>query len=238
MLAAPPAPAIHYTEKQSNYTLLHSWAHSRLESGTTDHFGVPNPYRVDGDAGFTPWVMHWMPISPSHAVEVERLRDLISDHIGLTRQEIARAIGVDRRSLSGFVSGEIRPTETRMAALRALAVTATWSFAQFGELARDVFRSSDDGSMLLAQIADGRIDIRSEVRESAARIGLAREFVVTTRTRRTRRPLYLDAAAIWSEESRLPERRGTPRDASVYEQDLSQAPDGVAPPKRPRRRNI
>ncbi|WP_419553864.1 helix-turn-helix domain-containing protein [Candidatus Poriferisodalis sp.] len=241
-LGAPSTPAVHITEEPAKWRLLHScwnsWVRECLDFGTTDHFGVPDAHRFDGPAGVTDWVVYSRSGSPSVAVEVKRLRDHVVHRIGLSRQEIARAIGVDRRSLSGYVAGEIRPTESRMEALRTLAETATWSEAEFGERAREVFQSSDDGSALLDRIAEGHTDIRWEVRETAARIGLAAGPVVTTRTRETRRPLYLNAVATWRSESRLPERRGTPRDASVYEQDLSQAPAGVAPPERPRRRSI
>lgn len=41
-----------------------------------------------------------------------------------------------------------------------------------------------------------------------------------------------------AEQGQLPTRRGIPRDDTEYEQDLSKAVAAVAPPDRPRRRNI
>lgn len=241
-LSAPSTPAVHFAEEPAKCRLVHSywnlWVRECLDFGTTDHFGVTDADRFDGPAGVTTWVVHGTTLAPSIAAEVKRLRDHVAHSIGLSRQEIARAIGVDRRSLSGYVAGEIRPTEPRMEALRILAETATWSEAEFGERARELFRSSDDGLTLLDQIAEGQTDIRWEARETAARIGLAGGPSVTTRTRQTRPPLYLNAATTWRSETRQPERRGTPRDASVYEQDLSQAPEGVEPAERPRRQSI
>lgn len=241
-LSAPSTPAVHFAEEPAKCRLVHSywnlWVRECLDFGTTDHFGVPDADRFDGPVGVTTWVVYSTTSAPSVAAEVKKLRDRVAQSIGLSRQEIARAIGVDRRSLSGYVTGEIRPTEPRMEALRILAETAVWSEAEFGERARELFRSSDDGLTLLDQFAEGHTDIRWEVRETAARIGLTGGLGVTTRARHTRPPLYLNAASKWRSETRQPERRGTPRDASVYEQDLSQAPEGVAPVERPRRQSI
>lgn len=241
-LSAQSTPAVRFAEESAKCRLVHSywnlWVRERLDFGTSDHFGVPDADRFDGPDGVTAWVVHGVAFAPSTAAEVKRLRDRVARSIGLSRQEIARAIGVDRRSLSGYAAGEIRPTEPRMAALRILAETAAWSEAEFGERARELFRSSDDGWTLLDQIAHGDTDIRRKARETAARIGLTGGPGVRTRTRQTRPPLYLHAASTWRSETRQPERRGTPRDASVYEQDLSQAPEGVAPAERPRRRSI
>jgi len=44
---------------------------------------------------------------------------------GWTRTQIARTLGVDRRSLYGWAHGSIRPTDAHLAALAALAETAT-----------------------------------------------------------------------------------------------------------------
>ena len=164
------------------------------------------------------------------------LRDQVSTFTGLTRQEIARAIGVDRRSLSGFVTGEIRPTKRRLLALRVLADTAKWSFEQYGEHAREVLRGSDADPSPLTLIADGRTDIRPELRAIAHRAGLTNEKSITIQRRAAKEPLYVRAATHWTGSNQLPTRQGTPRDDTEYEQDLSKAVAAVALPDKPRRR--
>ncbi len=54
------------------------------------------------------------------AEEVRQLRDAIAA-AGVTRAQLARLLGVDRRSLSGWVNGDVRPGPERLAALRAVA---------------------------------------------------------------------------------------------------------------------
>ncbi len=52
------------------------------------------------------------------------LRSQIEQSSGLSRQEIARILGVDRRSLSGWASGETPPSERNLNRLRTLATVA------------------------------------------------------------------------------------------------------------------
>ena len=58
------------------------------------------------------------------SVEAAELRDNIEREGGLSRQEIATILGVDRRSLSGWASGETRPTQVNLRRLRCLAELA------------------------------------------------------------------------------------------------------------------
>lgn len=60
------------------------------------------------------------PRSRTVAEEVRHHRDSIAA-AGVTRQQLAQLLGVDRRSVSGWVSGDARPGPERLAALRAVA---------------------------------------------------------------------------------------------------------------------
>jgi transcriptional regulator with XRE-family HTH domain len=59
----------------------------------------------------------------STAAEVAQVRDQLVA-LGLTRQQVAAVLGVSRRALSGWASGEIRPTLEHVARLRALVAAA------------------------------------------------------------------------------------------------------------------
>ena len=165
------------------------------------------------------------------ADEVGRLRDRIALRSGLTRQEIARAIGVDRRSLSGFVTGEIRPTEERLRALRVLADTADWSAAEFGERAREVLRGPDPDSSPLLLIATGVTDLRRELHEAAERSGVVARTRIATRTRdKSKEPLHIAASERWAQKRNLPTRTGEARAQATYEQadDLADTTNDLA----------
>ena len=60
-------------------------------------------------------------VAPSVPHEVRELRDDISRRTRLTRHQIARALGVDRRSLTSWVSGSSFPASERLDRLRHLA---------------------------------------------------------------------------------------------------------------------
>ena len=177
---------------------------------------------------------------PRHGAssEIARLRDRIISLTGLTKQEIAQAIGVDRRSLYGFATGKIRPADDRIIALQALADTAEWSSRQFGEHARRFLRGVDPESSPLRLIAEGKTDIRSELLNAAAQDGWDSAAPVGIRHRNVTEPLYIKAAAVWSGKGSLPTRRGTPRSDAVYEQDLSRAATTLPEAVRRRRRRI
>lgn len=207
----------------------------------TDPDGTRPTRRDKGmtDESLTPVVS---PASPSHyetSREIARLRDRVISLTGLTKQDVAQAIGVSRRSLYGFATGEIRPTDGRIVALRVLADTAEWSVRHFGAHARRFLRGPDSESSPLKLIAEGRTDIRSELLDAAARDGWSGAVQVSARHRETtKEPLYIKAASEWSGKGSLPTRRGVPRDEAVYEQDLSKAAATAPEALRPRRRRI
>jgi hypothetical protein len=90
------------------------------------------------------------------ADEVRQLRDRICSY-GLTRQDIAHALRVDRRSLSGWVSGEIRPTPERLLTLNVLAELVADVDAERPGRARDVLLARRTGRALLERVAtEGR----------------------------------------------------------------------------------
>jgi transcriptional regulator with XRE-family HTH domain len=159
----------------------------------------------------------------SKADEVEQLRDAIERACGLTRQDIARAIGVDRRSLSGFVSGEIQPTTERLALLRSLADVAAWTAERFGKRAREVLTAEGDSGCPLDLVASGLTDLKDAVESAAQAAGVIARAPVTFRHRKHGKPLYLRAREVWSGRADLPTRSGVVRDPAVYEQDLAAA---------------
>lgn len=207
------------------------------------------PYGTSGHLGFsadwslvqhlsTSWVVGGVPTPRTVAEEVRELRDRIISTTGLSKQEIARAIGVDRRSLSGYVSGEIRPTDDRIRSLRDFAEIAEWSVDRFGEHARELLRGRSSGRPLLDLFREEGVDIRRVLEASGhARRG-SRASTIRIKDRPTRPSLHIHAQSVWAEESRLPEPGGTPRETATYEQDLGAAPHVPDPQERPRRRQI
>ena len=206
-------------------------------TGTIDHIGLIQADLMNLDLQ-TAWTCAFATPAPTAAEEVARLRDAISDAAGLTKQEIARGIGVDWRSLSGFVTGEIRPTATRLRALQALADAATWAASRYGARARDVLSHDAGAGSALDMLAGGRTDVFADLEAAAASLGLVRRGEVTTRSRRTGRPpLYLEAREAWADRVDQPAQGGEVRNQSVYEQDLSEALPSPAH-QQPRRRQI
>lgn len=207
------------------------------------------PYGTSGHLGFsadwslvqppsTSWVAWRAPTPRTVAEEVRELRDRVIRCTGLSRQEIARAIGVDRRSLSGYVSGEIRPTDDRIRSLRDLAEIAEWSVDRFGDYARELLRGGPSGRSLLDLTSDQGMAIRRTLEADANTRRGAGSPTIRIKARPTRPSLHVRALSVWAEESRLPERGGTPRETSTYEQDLRAAPRAPDQRERPRRRQI
>ena len=162
--------------------------------------------------------------SPDGCRGSARLRDRILEAAGLSRQDIARGIGVDRRSLSGFVTGEIRPTEARLRALQVLADSAEWAAARYGARAKDVLRVDTGRGAALDLIAEGHTSVIGEMEEAAVAVGLVRRGSVSVRTRKTNRePLHLKAREAWADRVDRPASGGRVQDPTVYEQDLSMA---------------
>lgn len=168
--------------------------------------------------------------------EVRQLRDDVSRRTRLTRQQIARALGVDRRSLSSWVKGSAIPGPDRLERLRQLAVLVREIDSVRAGRATEVLLSRRRGRDLLDMIADGRFDQarnwqRMEPGDPSVRM--------TSRRAEGRKPPLFSAALTAYREGRLsaPPRATTVRDLADYEQDLSHAertfPDR---PSRPRRR--
>ena len=108
-------------------------------SGTSNHLGMSASFGAQFELNCpTVWPLSVESPSSFLAEEVSRLRDQIIDVAGLTCQEIALAIGVDRRSLSGFARGDIRPTPPRLESLRLLAKVAQYASSRWGERSRQV----------------------------------------------------------------------------------------------------
>jgi len=219
-------------------TLLPPTVWSAAWSGTSDHVGMVASFVVV-NSGQTSWSLPYESPSPTAAEEVARLRDRIIDAAGLSKQDIARGIGVDRRSLSGFVTGEIRPSELRVRALHVLAESAEWAAARYGVRAKDVLREDTGGGVPLDLIATGRSTVVDEMERSAEVLGLVRRGAVTVRRRTSNRePLYLKARETWSNRLDKPTPGGQVRDAADYEQDLSNAVQSGPQSARPRRKRI
>ncbi len=236
---APSAAPIYTKDEASKFTLLAPILFNEDAFGTSDHIGFAASCHVTPDLASPTRFPTGRTMLRAPAAEVERLRDRIVSRSGLTRQEIARAIGVDRRSLSGFVAGEIRPTEERLRALRVLADTADWSANEFGEYAREVLRGPDPDSSPLLLIAKGATDLRRELLAAAERAGVIAQIRIEARVRETEKePLYLKATSAWHGKGNLPTRAGEPRPDADYEQDLSKAVSAAAPPAKPRRKGI
>jgi transcriptional regulator with XRE-family HTH domain len=185
--------------------------------GTSNHLGISSTLDVLFEApASTLWPVSVGSSSSFLAAEVSRLRDLINEVAGLTRQEIALAIGVDRRSLSGFARGDIRPTPSRVESLRLLAKVVQYAASRWGERAREVLLSDRNGRTALDLVAAGDPSVFGvldsiEVSDAA----------VSARRRSTRgEPLYRAARA---HGRPLDTRAGVLRDESVYAQDLDEA---------------
>lgn len=168
------------------------------------------------------------------AEEVADLRDRLVA-LGLSRQDIARGVGVDRRSLSGWVSGAIRPTRERLMVLRLLThVAVDIDKRHPGRVAEVLLHRRGDGD-LLDQLARGRADLFEDWRSWLARSG--NRVTVTHRAEA--------GEAIWSAadraraEGRLPQpvRRGIVRSEASDHMDLEEAGAFAEPPvEGPRRR--
>lgn len=209
-----------------------------VPTATSDHMGVVRNWVVIVAPVATPWSIPFEPLAPSAAADVAQLRDRVIGAAGLSKQEIARGIGVDRRSLSGFVTGEIHPSRLRVRALEVLAESAEWAAMRFGIRARDVLREDAGEGAPLDLIASGRTTVVSEMQRAAEALGLVRRGAVAVSRRTTsREPLYLKARETWSNRLDRPAAGGQVRSPAVYEQDLSNASES-RPSGRPRRKRI
>jgi transcriptional regulator with XRE-family HTH domain len=169
-------------------------------------------------------------IRPAHE-EVQRLRDDIARRTRLTREQIARALGVDRRSLSAWVKGDATPSNDKLERLRLLAdVVRDIEAAERGG-ATEVLLSQTEGRDLLDHIAAGRVVRARDWRQFR---GASPSVTITTR-RQAKRPLHQNALdAYLRGELRSFGRAATIRPESDYEVDLNEA-DRVMPDEPVRR---
>jgi transcriptional regulator with XRE-family HTH domain len=154
------------------------------------------------------------------ADEVRQQRDRICSY-GLTRQDIAHALRVDRRSLSGWVSGEIRPTSERVLTLNALAELVADVDAERPGRAREVLLARRTGRALLDRVAtEGRsllVAWRLSVRPEA-------RVEVRRRTEWAHEPIWAAAARALAEGQLAPPTwERTVRTPETYEIDLEEA---------------
>lgn len=152
--------------------------------------------------------------------EVQQLRDEIARRTRLTRAQIARALGVDRRSLSAWVKGDSTPGPDKFERLHLLAEVVRDIDASKPGSATEVLLSRAQGQDLLDHIASGRL---AHARDWHAWRGVAPSVRVVHR-RSSKRPLHQNALdAYLRGELRPLGRAATIRPESDYEQDLSRA---------------
>lgn len=152
--------------------------------------------------------------------EVQRLRDEIARRTRLTREQIARALGVDRRSLSAWVKGEATPGTDKLERLQLLADVVRDIDATESGSATEVLLSRTREQDLLDHIAAGRF---THARDWQALRGGSPSVAIVHR-RSTKRPLHQNALdAYLRGELRPLGRAATIRPESDYEQDLAQA---------------
>ena len=199
--------------------------------GTSDHLGISPTFAVLFESNCpTVWPVSVESPSAFLAEEVSRLRDQIIEISGLTRQEIALAIGVDRRSLSGFARGDIRPTPPRLESLRLLAKVVHYAASRWGERSRQMLLSPRHGRTPLELVAAGDAGVFG-VLDSID----AADAAVSTRSLRTKRqPLYLAAR----NRGRPLDRAGIFREDGIYEQDLADVSSFDEQPAERRRGRI
>ncbi len=207
---------------------------SDLDFGTTA--GTSSLRRLRPIVFFVTAIPRTVPARPEQedvAPVVRSLRDRIASH-RLSRQDIARAIGVDRRSLSGYASGEIRPTAERLSLLRAVADLAEAISQECPGRVRDVFLTRRGRLALIDQI-----EALGPTALTTWRGWLARsEAVVVVSARATPSQPIWAAAAQALREGRLaaPHRPHVVRPESTYEMDLGEAAAFVEPEYKSGRR--
>lgn len=164
--------------------------------------------------------------------EVQKLRDEIARRTRLTREQIARALGVDRRSLSAWVKGASTPGADKLERLQMLADVVRDIDATEPGSATEVLLSRAGGVDILDHIAAGRV---TRARDwQALRGGLPSVAVVHRRS--AKRRLHQNALdAYLRGELRPLGRAATIRPESDYEQDLAQVERIM--PNEPTRRN-
>ena len=173
---------------------------------------------------------------PKMTVVADEVRQLCDDirQRGLTRREIARGIGIDRRSLSGYASGEINPRPERIETLRILERISREIDAERPQQARDVLLLPRGHETLLDVIASGRHAAATAWRTWIARLEATAEI----------RPRAIKSDPIWSAAAKafangqlaVPARASTVRSSGVYEMDMAEAGAFEEEPEAGRRR--
>lgn len=154
--------------------------------------------------------------------ETRRLRDEISRRTRLTRQQMARAVGVDRRSLTSWVNGSTTPGPDRLERLRFLAALVREIDALKPGRATEVVLARRQGRDLLDLVADGRFAEAQNWQSMDTGEPSVRVFTRSVEARRP--PLYAAALeAYLSGQLHTPPRARSVRERSDYEQDLDQA---------------
>ncbi|MGH9065376.1 MAG: helix-turn-helix domain-containing protein [Acidimicrobiales bacterium] len=152
--------------------------------------------------------------------DVQKLRDEIARRTRLTREQIARALGVDRRSLSAWVKGVATPSTDKLERLQMLADVVRDIDASEPGRATEVLVSRSGGQDLLDHIAAGRF---TRPRDWQVLQGAAPSVTIVHRPP-TRRPLHQNALDAYLKGRLQPlGRAATVRPESEYEQDLSEA---------------
>lgn len=149
--------------------------------------------------------------------EVRQLRDAARKLGRLTNQQIARGVGVDRRSLSGWVSGEIRPTSERLEALRFLArLVEELASAREPSQVRDALLARSNGRSALEAIAERRFHEATQLAIATSELASSR---VTIRRRHPEKPSRYAAAieALRAGKLQPMTRARTVRPPSTYE---------------------
>lgn len=166
--------------------------------------------------------------------EVRRLRDEISRRTRLTRHQMARAIGVDRRSLTSWANGSIAPGPERLERLRFLSTLVRDIDALRPGRATEVVLARRGGHDLLDLVADGRYsDARNWQRMDS---GEPSVHVSPRQTQARKLPLYTAALeAYLSGQLSIPPRAPRVRETEDYEQDLAGA-EAIFPDERARTR--
>jgi transcriptional regulator with XRE-family HTH domain len=152
--------------------------------------------------------------------EVQRLRDDIARRTRLTRQQIARALGVDRRSLSAWVKGVATPSTDKLERLQMLADVIRDIDAAGPGRATEVLLSRAGGQDLLDHIAAGHFRRASDWQLLQGAM-LSRTIV---HRNSAKRPLHQNALEAYLRGELHPLGRAiTIRPESDYQQDLNKA---------------
>ncbi len=165
--------------------------------------------------------------------EVRSLQDEIRARSGLTRQQIARALDVDRRSLSAWASGATRPSPQRLEGLRFLGALVRELDIRHPGRAQELLLAKHGNNDVLSTMRSGRLDLARRFAMTAE----GRPSVSIERVARKRTPLYAAAEnALMEGRLTKPERNRTVRDEALYEMDLSEAAlfreEAAASPRR------